>query len=75
MLKKDKLSKALKEVDAKVMTRLNLKTLDTRGSDSLDFHDISAASIRDVIKIAFKAGAKFGSEEKGIQFLLNKMQA
>ena len=35
---------------------LDIPTLQTRGRDALDFHEISVASIRDVIEIAFRAG-------------------
>lgn len=36
--------------------RLRLETLEERGSDRLDFHDISVASIRDIIEKAFADG-------------------
>lgn len=39
-----------------VRRRLELETLDTRGRDTLDFHDLSVASIRDAIELAFNAG-------------------
>lgn len=39
-----------------IRKRLHLETLDTRGLDRLDFHDISVASLRDAIQIAFDAG-------------------
>lgn len=36
---------------------LGLETLETRNSDSLDFHDLSVASIRQALAAAFAAGA------------------
>ena len=36
--------------------RLRLETLEERGSDRLDFHDISVGSIRDIIEKAFADG-------------------
>ena len=39
-----------------VMKRLGLQTLETRGRDSLDFHDISVEGIKDVIQMAYEAG-------------------
>lgn len=51
-------TRARKMADAAeaVRKRLDLETLDTRGLDRLDFHDISVAAIREVIQIAFDAG-------------------
>lgn len=42
--------------------RLGLETLVTRGRDALDFHDISVASLRDVIDMAFEIGLKAGAD-------------
>lgn len=35
---------------------LDLETLETRNHDALDFHDMSVASIRRVIEMAYAAG-------------------
>jgi len=35
---------------------LNLETLETRRSDSLDFHDLAVWSIRKALEAAFEAG-------------------
>ena len=35
---------------------LGIETLDTRKSDSLDFHDLAVWSIRDALAAAFEAG-------------------
>src|SRR5262245_20839255 len=39
-----------------VRKALGLETLKDRKRDALDFHDLSVASIREVIRIAFEAG-------------------
>jgi len=46
----------------KVRDLLGLQTLETRGRDDLDFHDISVTSIRDAIQLAFEAGWDAGYE-------------
>ena len=40
---------------------LGIDTLQTRHSDSLDFHDTAVWWIRDALEAAFKAGAAFGA--------------
>ena len=35
---------------------LGLETLQTRNSDSLDFHDLSTASVKAALEAAYKAG-------------------
>jgi len=44
-----------------IRNRLGLETLEDRKRDALDFHDISVASIRDAIALAFEAGFAAGS--------------
>ena len=46
--------RAIVEVAAQ---HLNLDTLDERGSDRLDFHDVSVGSIRAALEAAYTAGA------------------
>jgi hypothetical protein len=46
----------LAQAEEAVRQRLDLETLETRNSDSLDFHDVSVASIRAAVRIAFDAG-------------------
>ncbi len=48
-----------------VRKHLDLETLETRNRDSLDFHDLSVASIRRVIEIAFEAGFAVGQNATG----------
>jgi hypothetical protein len=36
---------------------LRIETLETRRSDSLDFHDVSVWGVRDALEAAYKAGA------------------
>jgi len=43
-----------------VRNRLALETLADRKRDALDFHNISVASIRDAIALAFEAGYDAG---------------
>ena len=49
-------AKALHMATEAVRNRLGLETLKDRKRDALDFHDISVASIRDAIALAFEAG-------------------
>lgn len=35
---------------------LNLETLETRNSDSLDFHDVSVWSLKEALQEAYEAG-------------------
>ncbi len=40
---------------------LGIETLETRKSDSLDFHDVAVWCIRDALEAAFKAGTELGA--------------
>ncbi len=40
---------------------LGIETLQTRNSDSLDFHDTAVWCIRDALEAAFKAGVELGA--------------
>jgi len=40
---------------------LNIDTLETRNSDSLDFHDVSVWGVRSALEAAFKAGVELGA--------------
>jgi hypothetical protein len=40
--------------------KLRLETLDTRGRDALDFHEISVHAIRDLVRHAFETGYRDG---------------
>ena len=40
--------------------KLGIETLETRRSDSLDFHDVAVWSVRDALEAAFKAGVEVG---------------
>lgn len=35
---------------------LNIETLETRNSDSLDFHDVAVWSLKDALQEAYEAG-------------------
>ena len=39
---------------------LNIETMETRNSDSLDFHDVSVWGVRSALEAAFKAGVELG---------------
>jgi len=41
---------------------LDIETLQTRKSDSLDFHDIAVWNIKEALEAAFKAGAQAGAD-------------
>jgi hypothetical protein len=56
---------ALARATEQIRKVLDLETLDTRNRDSLDFHDLSVASIRRAIEMAFEAGYEAGREGKG----------
>ena len=43
------------------LNKLGIETLETRRSDSLDFHDTAVWCIRDALEAAFKAGAEVGA--------------
>ena len=41
-------------------TKLRIETLETRGSDRLDFHDVSVESLREALEAAYNAGIEKG---------------
>ena len=43
--------------------RFFLETLETRNSDSLDFHDVAVWAIRSALDAAFEAGRRAGPAE------------
>jgi hypothetical protein len=45
-------------------TTLRLETLETRSSDSLDFHDLAVWAIKAALEEAYKAGLEAGRKEK-----------
>jgi len=47
----------------RIRKRLGIETFETRGRDALDFHDISAAAIRDAVRMAFEAGYDAGFQD------------
>ena len=52
--------KATKHAEAIARNVLGLETIETRNSDSLDFHDLAIGSIRDALIAAYKAGVADG---------------
>ena len=43
--------------------RFFIETLETRNSDSLDFHDVAVWAIRAALEEAFEAGRRAGAED------------
>lgn len=43
-------------------SKLGIETLETRKSDSLDFHDLAVWCLRDALEAAFNAGVEQGSK-------------
>lgn len=41
-------------------TKLHIETLEVRGSDRLDFHDVSVESLREALEAAYNAGIERG---------------
>lgn len=54
--------KTVTEIINDIATEHGIPTLETRGRDSLDIHELSVASIRKMIQDAFSAGYKKGHE-------------
>jgi len=50
-----KIDQLLTEIAKK---HLSLETLETRNSDSLDFHDVAVWAIKDALQEAYEAGVK-----------------
>jgi hypothetical protein len=44
--------------------RTDIRTLRTRGRDSLDFHDVSVWALLDMMQSAYDAGLKAGAEKR-----------
>ena len=41
-------------------TKLHIETLEVRGSDRFDFHDVSVESLREALEAAYNAGIEQG---------------
>ncbi len=52
-----KLDKLLTQI---AQSKLGIETLETRKSDSLDFHDVAVWCLRDALEAAFNAGVEQG---------------
>lgn len=42
----------------KILAILDIPTFETRGRDSLDFHEIGIGTLKDIIDIAYDAGVQ-----------------
>jgi hypothetical protein len=51
-------NKMNKTIDRIAQEHLNLHTLDSRNSDSLDFHDLAVWNIKAALEAAYAAGRK-----------------
>lgn len=64
----DPITQETREVFQKILTGIaqknfpSVKTLETRNSDSLDFHDVSVGCIRRALEDAFIAGMTAGAD-------------
>lgn len=54
-----KLEKQLEEI---AKEQLFIETLETRMSDSLDFHDVSVWGVKEALKLAFELGKAEGEK-------------
>jgi hypothetical protein len=59
--------KMLKRLEEIAKRHLRVETLETRNSDSLDFHDMAIWGIRDALVSAYMAGFTAGAEATGEQ--------
>jgi len=50
-------------LEAIAVLHLDLETLETRKSDSLDFHDLGVASIASALEAAYEAGRQAASKK------------
>jgi hypothetical protein len=64
--KQDKVAVVSGELQRIARDVLKIKTLDTRLSDSLDFHEVAVWSVRDALEQAFAAGIR-AAEATGIE--------
>ena len=55
--------KELKTIEKIAKEHLFVETLETRGSDSLDFFDCGVASLKDALIAAYEAGKQAKTEE------------
>ncbi|MBK7405819.1 MAG: hypothetical protein IPJ41_14675 [Phycisphaerales bacterium] len=51
------------EAIERVRQYLDYETMETRYRDALDFHDISVAVLREVVRMAFEAGYDAGFQD------------
>ena len=61
LMKRERSASDSKVIEDIAKQHLGLSTLETRRSDSLDFHDTAVWCIRDALEAAFKAGAEVGA--------------
>ncbi len=56
----DAKARRMAEAAERFRKSLRIETLEDRGRDALDFHDLSATQLRDAFALAFEAGYEAG---------------
>ena len=59
-MKRERAASDCKLIEDIAKQHLGLSTLETRRSDSLDFHDVAVWCLRDALEAAFNAGLEQG---------------
>lgn len=57
---RDEKARRMAEAAERFRKSLRIETLEDRGRDALDFHDLSATQLRDAFALAFEAGYEAG---------------
>ncbi len=57
--------KARKTIETIARDHLQVPTLDTRRSDSLDFHEVAVWQLREALEAAYQAGLAAGRRKEG----------
>ena len=56
-------SKAKADAIRQIALRIGIETIETRGSDSLDFHNIAVWTLREALEAAYEAGAAAAAQQ------------
>ena len=57
----------MNEVIHRLARRLGFVTLETRRSDSLDFHDVAVWQVKEALEAAYEAGVQAGRKEMPVE--------
>ena len=55
--------KTLKQLEEIAREQLFIETLETRNSDSLDFHEVSVWGVKEALRLAFELGKAEGQKK------------